>query len=45
VPAVDTDRVEKAIREILLAIGENPDRDGLKMTPSRVARAMPKSIR
>ncbi len=39
VPPVDTDRVEKAIREILLAIGENPDRDGLKKTPSRVARA------
>jgi len=31
--------VEKAVREILLAIGENPDRDGLQKTPSRVARA------
>jgi GTP cyclohydrolase I len=39
VPAVDTDRVEKAIREILLAIGEDPDRDGLQKTPARVARA------
>jgi GTP cyclohydrolase I len=39
VPAVDTDRVEKAIREILSAIGEDPDRDGLQKTPARVARA------
>jgi GTP cyclohydrolase I len=31
--------VENAIRELLVAIGENPDRDGLKDTPSRVARA------
>lgn len=36
---VDTERVERAIREILLAIGENPDRDGLVDTPARVARA------
>lgn len=35
---VDTDRIEKAVREILLAIGENPDRDGLQKTPKRVAR-------
>ena len=35
----DPDRVERAVREILLAIGENPDRDGLKDTPARVARA------
>jgi GTP cyclohydrolase I len=39
VPAFDADRIEKAIREILYAIGENPDRDGLKRTPERVARA------
>jgi GTP cyclohydrolase I len=39
VPAVDTDRIAKAIREILYAIGENPDRDGLIKTPERVARA------
>lgn len=37
-PGVDLDRVEKAVREILLAIGEDPDRDGLQRTPSRVAR-------
>ena len=35
---VDTDRIEKAVREILLAIGEDPDRDGLQKTPKRVAR-------
>jgi GTP cyclohydrolase I len=39
VPAYDGDRVEAAIKEILIAIGENPDRDGLKKTPARVARA------
>ena len=39
VPAVDVDRIEKAIREILYAIGENPERDGLLKTPGRVARA------
>ncbi|MEV7969563.1 GTP cyclohydrolase I FolE [Sphaerisporangium sp. NPDC088356] len=36
---VDSDRIEKAVREILLAIGEDPDRDGLVDTPARVARA------
>jgi GTP cyclohydrolase I len=35
---VDTERVERAVREILLAIGEDPDRDGLVRTPERVAR-------
>lgn len=35
---VDTDRIEMAVREILLAIGEDPDRDGLQKTPKRVAR-------
>jgi GTP cyclohydrolase IA len=35
---VDTDRIELAVREILIAIGEDPDRDGLKRTPGRVAR-------
>ncbi len=34
---VDRARVEKAVREILLAIGEDPDRDGLQRTPARVA--------
>jgi GTP cyclohydrolase I len=36
---VDLGRIESAVREILLAVGEDPDRDGLKLTPSRVARA------
>ena len=34
---VDRARVEKAVREILEAIGEDPDRDGLQATPERVA--------
>ena len=36
---IDTGRIERAVREILLAIGEDPDRDGLAETPARVARA------
>jgi GTP cyclohydrolase I len=36
---IDLPRIEKAVREILLAIGENPDREGLVRTPNRVARA------
>jgi GTP cyclohydrolase I len=36
---IDTGRVERAVREILLAVGEDPDRDGLAETPARVARA------
>ncbi len=35
---VDGPRVERAVREILLAIGEDPDRDGLVATPRRVAK-------
>jgi GTP cyclohydrolase I len=35
---VDVDRIEKAVREILEAIGEDADRDGLQDTPERVAR-------
>jgi GTP cyclohydrolase I len=34
---VDTDRIERAVRDILEAIGEDPDRDGLQATPRRVA--------
>lgn len=34
---VDKDRIERAVREILIAIGEDPDRDGLRRTPRRVA--------
>ncbi len=36
---VDQDRIARAVREILLAIGEDPDREGLVDTPARVARA------
>jgi GTP cyclohydrolase I len=35
---VDLKRIEAAVREILLAIGEDPDREGLSETPQRVAR-------
>ncbi|MFZ5851293.1 MAG: GTP cyclohydrolase I FolE [Actinomycetota bacterium] len=35
----DGPRVERAVRELLLAIGEDPDREGLLQTPARVARA------
>ncbi len=34
---VDLPRIERAVREILIAIGENPDREGLLKTPRRVA--------
>ena len=34
---IDQPRIERAVREILLAMGEDPDRDGLKRTPERVA--------
>jgi GTP cyclohydrolase IA len=36
---VDYRRIEKAVREILLAVGEDPEREGLLKTPARVARA------
>ncbi|WP_022869993.1 GTP cyclohydrolase I FolE [Yaniella halotolerans] len=36
---MDQPRIEAAVREILLAVGEDPDRDGLVDTPARVARA------
>jgi GTP cyclohydrolase I len=35
----DHARAEAAVRELLLAVGEDPDRDGLRDTPARVARA------
>ncbi|HOT78737.1 MAG TPA: GTP cyclohydrolase I FolE [Microthrixaceae bacterium] len=37
-PPVDVERIAAAVREILAAIGEDPERDGLKDTPARVAR-------
>ena len=36
---IDLPRIERAVREILIAIGEDPGRDGLADTPARVARA------
>jgi GTP cyclohydrolase IA len=36
--SVDQQRIQRAVREILLAVGENPDREGLRETPARVAR-------
>jgi len=38
-PPIDEPRIAAAVREILFAIGEDPDRDGLVRTPERVARA------
>ena len=35
---VDLPRIERAVREILAAVGENPDREGLLETPARVGR-------
>ena len=35
---MDLERIEKAVREILLAVGEDPEREGLQETPNRVAR-------
>jgi GTP cyclohydrolase I len=38
-PTPDLPRIERAVREILLALGEDPDREGLQRTPRRVAGA------
>jgi GTP cyclohydrolase I len=35
--SIDSERVERAVRELLAAIGEDPDRDDLRATPRRVA--------
>lgn len=45
VPTFDAPRIEAAVREILAAIGEDPDRDGLLDTPARVARAYEEMFR
>lgn len=37
--AIDHDRAAAAVRELLIAIGEDPERDGLRDTPDRVARS------
>lgn len=38
-PNFDRERAEAAVRELLIAVGEDPDREGLVETPARVARA------
>jgi len=38
-PKIDLERAAAAVRELLLALGENPDREGLRDTPARVARS------
>ncbi|MEJ2861089.1 GTP cyclohydrolase I FolE [Actinomycetospora flava] len=38
-PGFDAERAEAAVRELLIAIGEDPDREGLRDTPARVARS------
>ena len=37
-PAPDQERIERAVREIIEAVGEDPDREGLRDTPARIAR-------
>jgi GTP cyclohydrolase I len=39
IPPFDHARAEAAVRELLIAVGEDPDREGLRETPARVARA------
>lgn len=41
---MDLPRIEAAVREILLAVGEDPDREGLRDTPARVARAYTETL-
>jgi GTP cyclohydrolase I len=43
-PGVDLARAEAAVRELLCAIGEDPDRDGLRATPRRVASALAETM-
>ena len=38
-PKFDHERAERAVRELLIAIGEDPEREGLRDTPARVARS------
>jgi GTP cyclohydrolase I len=42
---VDAARIERAVTEILIAIGEDPDRDGIRDTPRRVAKAYAEQFR
>ena len=45
VPPFDHARAEAAVRELLVAMGEDPDRDGLRDTPGRVARSFEELVR
>jgi GTP cyclohydrolase I len=45
VPPFDEKRAENAVRELLIAVGEDPDREGLLETPARVARAYAELLR
>lgn len=38
-PPIDLARAQAAVRELLIAVGEDPDRDGLRDTPARMARS------
>ena len=44
VGSFDQQRAEAAVRELLFAVGEDPDREGLRDTPARVARAYKESF-
>ena len=44
-PDIDHDRLCEAVRELLAALGEDPDRDGLQQTPERVARSFTELFR
>lgn len=44
IAAFDAERAENAVRELLYAIGEDPQREGLRKTPARVARALAESF-
>jgi GTP cyclohydrolase I len=37
-PPMDSSRIERAVRELLVAVGEDPEREGLRDTPARIAR-------
>lgn len=43
-PDIDYPRIEAAVKEILLAVGEDPERDGLLATPARVAKAYAETL-
>ena len=45
VPAFDHARAEAAVRELLIAMGEDPEREGLQSTPGRVARSYEELVR